>query len=414
MTERVETIVVGGGQAGLSLSYELTRRGCPHLVLEEGRPGETWRTKRWDSFRVVTPNWTLQLPGFAYQGEEPDGYMKSSEVVAYLDAYAESFGAPLRCGVRVESITQLAQGDGFLVTAGDGRYEARNVAVATGAYQRPRTPPPSLELPSETFQIHTSEYRRPQQLPPGAVLVVGGAQSGCQIAEELLRDGRTVYISVGSCAWVPRRYRGRDLVHWMIDLGLMDTTVDTLASPAAKFACNPPVTGSDGGHDLHPRVLERQGAILLGRLESIHGGRVDVAGDLDENLRKGDEFAAKLKRDADGYADEHGLDLPAEPAGDEHRPQGPPIRTLDLSADGITAVVWANGYRPAFEWINVPAFDDDGYPVQERGITQLPGLYFVGLPWLHKRKSPLFLGVGEDAAHVGAHIATRVGFLARA
>jgi putative flavoprotein involved in K+ transport len=404
MPEQLDTIVIGAGQAGLSASYHLTQRGREHLVLERGRVADTWRTKRWDGFYLNTPNWAQQLPGHEYRGPEPDAFAPRDEVVSYLEEYARAIPAPVREGARVSALRQ-EQGGYRVETDGD-HLRAKNVIVATGAYQRPTSAQLAEAAPPDVLQLHTSEYRNPEQLAPGAVLVVGSGQSGCQIVDELNQAGQTTYLAVGRCPWFPRRYRGRELVRWAIDVGLMDETVDTLPSPAAKLACNPPVSGNDGGHDCHPRWLARRGTVLLGRLQGFRGDTALIAAGLEATLAWGDEFAATIKRRADEYVRASGIDVPeADP--EEEPVAAPVIEELDLRAAGIGTILWANGYRPDLGWIELPLLDANGWPVQRRGVTEFPGLYFAGLHWQHKRKSSLFLGVGEDAEYVVSHLVSR-------
>ncbi|MBA2424062.1 MAG: NAD(P)-binding domain-containing protein [Actinobacteria bacterium] len=404
MSERVGTVVIGAGQAGLATSYHLTQRGHEHVVFERGRVGETWRSQRWDNFVLNTPNWAQQLPGFEYRGPEPDGFAPLAEVIAYLEDYARAFDAPVRNGV---DVTYVRRSDGdYLVETSSGTVQAANVVVAGGAYQWPTSAPLAARVPADVVQLHTSEYHRPQQLPPGGVLVVGSGQSGCQISEELLAAGRAVYLSVGRCPWLPRRYRRRELVHWLIETGLADETADNLPSPAARLTCNPPVSGNDGGHDCNPRLLARHGAILLGRVEGIEEGVVQVGGGLEKSLANGEEFVANFKRRVDEHIEATGMDVPA-PEPDEPDPPIPHLTELDLRSEGVDTILWANGFRPDHSWIEGVQTDEQGWPVHERGVSPLPGLFFVGLHWLHKRKSSLFLGVGEDAAHVVEHLESR-------
>jgi putative flavoprotein involved in K+ transport len=402
MPERVETIVIGSGQAGLATSYFLGRLGREHAVLERGRVGETWRSQRWDGFYLNTPNWALQLPGFPYRGSDPDGFAPLAEVISYLEDYAAAIGAPVREEVNVARVRRADQR--FLVETGHELLEADNVVVTTGAYQRPTPIPLARAVPDDIVQLHTSEYRRPEQLPDGGVLVVGSGQSGCQIAEELLASGGKVYLSVGRCPWFPRRYRGRELVHWLIETGMADETLAALPSPAARLTCNPPVSGNDGGHDCNPQWLARRGAILLGRIEGFEDGLARIGPNLAESLANGDTFVASYKRRVDKYVRSSGLDVPEpEPEEEEDAPL-PEIEELDLRAEGVTTVLWANGFRPDHDWIEGVEKDEQGWPVQEQGVSPVPGLFFVGLHWLRKRKSGLFLGVGEDAEHVVTHM----------
>lgn len=404
MAELIDTIVIGAGQAGLSASYHLTQHGREHVVLERGEVADTWRTKRWDGFYLNTPNWAHRLPGHEYHGPDPDAFAPRDEVVSYLEEYARAIPARVRTGVRVTALRQ--EQDGYRVENDGDHLRAANVIVATGAYDRPTPAELAAAAPPGVLQLHTSESRNPEQLAPGAVLVVGSGQSGCQITDELNQAGRTTYLAVGRCPWFPRRYRGRELMYWAIDAGLMDETVDTLPSPAARFACNPPISGNDGGHDCHPRWLARRGTVLLGRLQGFREGAAQLAPGLEETLAWSDEFVATLKRRFDDYVRESGIDVPE--ADSEEEPVAlPQIAELDLSAAGIATILWANGYRPDLSWIDLPLADANGWPVQRRGVTEFPGLYFVGLHWLHKRKSALFVGVGEDAEYVVSHLASR-------
>jgi putative flavoprotein involved in K+ transport len=404
MPERVDTVVIGAGQAGLSASYHLTQAGREHVVLERGGVADSWRNRRWDGFYLNTPKFTQQLPGFEYDGPEPESFSSRDETIAYLDDYAGSFSAPVRTGV---DVTALRHDGGELEVDADGEtLRARNVVVATGAYQSPTPTALAQQLPEDVFQLQTDDYRRPEQLPDGAVLVVGGGQSGCQISDELRLAGRSVYLSVGRCPWLPRRYRGREIIHWLVESGYMDQTVDTLPSPALRLLCNPPISGNDGGHDCHPRWLEARGATLLGRLTDVEEHTLTLAPDLAESLAFGEELRARVLGAIEAHIAEAAVDA-AELEPEEPFPEVRHIERLDLGEAGITTVLWATGYRPAFGWIDLPLFDDVGWPVQQRGITETPGLYFLGLHWLHTRRSSLLFGVGDDAEHVVSHLVAR-------
>lgn len=404
--ETVDTVVVGAGQAGLAASYFLTQHGREHVVLERGAVGETWRSQRWDGFCLNTPNWSLQLPGGEYAGSEPDAFAPLVDVVDYIESYARSFAAPVRGHTPVTALRR--EGDGYLVETGDGAVGARNVVVATGAFQQPRPRVAGVDSAPVELQLTTSEYRRPGQLSDGAVLVVGGGQSGRQVTDELLTAGRTVYLSTGRCGWFPRRHRGRDFLHWARVLGLLDQTVDSLPSPAARLACNPPISGNDGGHDCHPRWLAGRGATVVGRLAAIEGGVARFEPGVEEALAASDAGAVALVEGIEEHIAAHGLDEP-EPA-EEHDPGPSPIADtpeLDLRGHGIDTILWATGFRPDYGWIELDLVDEFGWPVQHRGASQHPGLYFVGVNWLHKRSSALFCGVGEDAEHVVSDLVAR-------
>ncbi len=405
MPERVESVVVGAGQAGLAVSHFLAARDREHVVLERGRVGETWRSARWDGFFLNTPRWTQQLPGFEYAGDDPDGFSSLDEMIEYVGGYARSFRSPVREGV---TVTALRARDGrYALETSAGDIEADNVVLATGAFQRPTPAAPGAESAPGVLQLHTSAYRRPDQLPAGGVLIVGSGQSGCQIADELLDAGRDVYLAGGRCPWLPRRYRGRDIVRWLLVTGVLDQTVADLPSPSARLACNPPVSGNDGGHDCHPRWLASRGAHLTGRVARIDGSRVSFAPGLEESLAFGDAFVAELEQTIDEHIAAERLDVPAPEKPGEPSPRVAETDELDLVEAGIGSILWATGFRPDYSWVDLPLVDGDGWAVQERGVTPHPGLYVVGLNWLHKRKSALLCGVGEDAEHVVAHLAAR-------
>lgn len=411
--QRVEVAVIGAGQAGLSISRCLTEQGRDHVVLEQAvRLAEPWRRDRWDSFTLVTPNWALRLPGFHYRGDDPDGFMSRADIVRYFEDYAASFGPPVRFGVEVTAVEANPSGKGFVVTTNVGRLATDNIVVATGSFQRPKLPATAVDLPANILQLHSGQYRNPDALPPGAVLVVGTAQSGSQIADELYRSGRRVYLSVGKAGRAPRRYRGKDIWWWLAErTGFFDQTFDALPEPKSRFEAAPHVSGKDGGRTLNLHQFALDGVQLLGRLRGTDNGTLQLAPDLHENLAKADGFAAFVTKMIDGFVATTGLDAP--PAEDE-----PPLRDgfatelhpqLDLTAAGITSVVWATSYRFDFSWVRCPVFDVDGFPVQRQGVTAVPGLYFLGLHWLHTYKSGTLTGVGDDAAHVAAAIAARAG-----
>jgi putative flavoprotein involved in K+ transport len=403
-TEYVDTIIVGGGQAGLAVSYHLTQQGRAHTILEQAsQAAEAWRNHRWDSFTFVTPNWTIRMPGTGYQGDDPDGFMPRDEIVAYFEEYIERFKLPVRYGVRVSSVER--NGAGYLVHTDNGTVAAANVVMATGLYQQPRIPPFSADLPAEIEQMHSSEYRNPAALPAGAVLVVGSAQSGAQIAEELYLSGRQVYLSVSGAGRGPRRYRGKDIVWWMNEAGMSDITVDKLPSPRAKFVASAMVSGTRGGHTLNLHQFARDGVVLLGRMQGVKDGKITLAPDLKENLAKTDKFEADLLKRIDGYIEQNGLDAPKGNVPElRDGYDAEVILEVDLKAAGITSVIWATGYKFDFGLVKLPILDEDGYPIQTRGVTGYPGLYFLGLPWLYTGKSGLVSGVGDDAAHIVADI----------
>src|SRR5215472_2491954 len=402
MTTRVETIIIGGGQAGLAVSYYLKQKNRPHIVLEQaGQAGNAWRNHRWDSFTLNTPNWQSALPGAEIPGNNPDGFLLRDEIVAYFERYVEQFELPVRYGVRVESVAPQVCGRGYIVDTNSGTFEADNVVVATGLYQKPKVPAISASFPPDIRQIHSDEYRNPQRLPAGSVLVVGSAQSGAQIAEELYQSGRIVYLSVGRAARVPRRYRGKDANWWLAQMGTYNRSADQLPSRQAKFAAKPQISGKDGGHTLNLHQFVRDGVTLLGHLEGISDGRILLAPDLKENLARADQFESDFIKKIDEFIEQNGIYAPAETLPilrDGYELEE--IRELNLVDANITAVIWATGYSFDFSMVCLPIVDSDGYPIQKSGVTDYPGLYFVGLPWLHNAKSGLLFGVGEDAARI--------------
>ena len=407
MSAQVSTIIIGGGQAGLATSYWLTQHRHEHIILEQAaQAANAWRNDRWDSFMLVTPNWATRMPGVESPGADPNGFMPRDELVAYFEQYIERFQLPVRYNTRVTSVEQ--DGAGYVVRTDDGTFNARNVVIATGLFQCPKIPAFNAKIDAGITQLHSGAYRHPHSIPPGAVLVVGSAQSGCQIAEELYQNGRRVYLCTGSAPRAPRRYRGRDIVEWVHLTGFLDRTPDMLPSPRARFAGNPQLSGKDGGHTLNLHQFARDGVTLLGRITNAAEHTITLAPDLKENLAKSDGAEANFCKMADGYVAQKGLDAPRE-----ELPQlrdgysAPEILELDLQAAGITTIIWAMGYSFDFSLVKLPTFDADGFPVQQRGVTSYAGLYFIGMPWLPRQRTGLLLGVGEAAEHIATHIAAR-------
>ena len=407
MADSRDTVIVGGGQAGLAVSYYLMQQGRAHVVLEEaGQPAEAWRNHRWDSFTFVTPNWMTQLPGAAHAGPDPDGFMPRTDIVAYFEQYLERFRLPVRYQTQVTAV-EPNEG-GYRVTTSQGVYQAAQVVMATGSFQHPRLAPASAHLPPALLQLHSDAYRNPEALPPGAVLVVGSGQSGCQIAEELYLSGRKVYLSLSRVGRVPRRYRGQDITRWLDKIGFFDRTVEQLPSPKARFAGNPQLSGARGGHSLNLHQFARDGVTLLGRLQEANGYHVRLAPDHTESLAFADKTEADILKAIDSHIEKAALEAPPDQVPQLREGYAAEVVTeLDLKAAGITSVIWASGYGFDYSQVKLPIFDEFGYPVQRRGVTAYPGLYFVGLSWLHKHKSATLLGVGEDAAFVAAEIMAR-------
>jgi putative flavoprotein involved in K+ transport len=401
--------VIGGGQAGLSMSYLLTEHGIDHVVLERHYPGFDWRERRWDSFCLVTPNWQCRLPGFAYDGEDPQGFMPRDEVARFIERYAESFDPPLVEGADVTDLTRGADG-GFEVSTSLGEVTADQVVIAAGGYHVPRVPPMADRLPGDLCQVHSSEYEGPEDLPRGEVLVVGTGQSGAQIAEDLHLAGRRVHLCLGGAPRVARFYRGRDVTDWLDEMGHYEVPVDEHPhGDRVRLQANHYVTGRGGGHDIDLRRFALEGMRLYGRLTDIDGTKLDFASDLGENLDHADEVSEGIKTAIDEHIEREDLDAPGE---ERYTPVWRPEREpaeLDLAANGIRAVVWCLGFGRDYRWIDVPVFDGNGYPTHERGVTAVKGLYFLGLPWLHTWGSGRFAGIERDARHLAESILERRG-----
>lgn len=410
----IDTLVIGGGQAGLSTSYWLSEAGVEHLVVD-GREdvGGAW-LDRWDSFRLVAPNFIILLPGMPYDGPDPDGFGTRLEIIQYLRDYAAKIDAPLRLGTRITRLA--ATGDGRFEAFADGvTFVARNVVLATGGHAVPYVPDLAAGLDGAVTQLHSDEYRRPSQLPAGGVLVVGTGQSGAQLAEELHAAGRAVHVAVSRCPSIPRRYRGKDLIYWLLnvylhgdEVGVPFPTVADLPTPAARFGCIPHVSGQDGGHDLDLRDFARRGMRLYGQLESVDGQVARFSDDLGERLAMVDSgFDDEFRPLFDAYIAAAGIDAPADdrPPKSTYLPET--STSLDLAAAGVSTVLWATGYRLDFSWVELPVMDEWAYPLHDRGVVIHPGLYAIGLPWLHTEASSALAGVGADAEHIVRHLVSR-------
>jgi putative flavoprotein involved in K+ transport len=406
MRSSVDTVIVGAGQAGLALSRCLTGRGIDHLVLERGRVGERWRSERWDSFRMLSPNWHTRLPGHRYDGPDPDGFMDAHGVVRLLEGYARSFDAPVQDATSVIAVDRHP--DGWRVRTDRGDVRCRNVVVATGPHDRPRIPTLADGLPAEVHQLHASSYRNPGQLPSGGVLVVGAGPTGQQLAGELARAGRRVHLAVGRHRRVPRRYRGRDAFWWMDALGIWDTTVDEVTDP--REIRRPTHTVLSGSVEVGLDALVRDGVRPLGRLADVGGGAVRFDTGLAERYLDAEGAVHRFVAKADAHAAAAGLDLPpGTPLPPLHVPSWAtrPATTLRLGDRDVATVLWATGYRRDHRWLHAPVFDRDGEPIHRRGVTTAPGLFFLGLSWQYRRKSASIDGVGDDARYLAEVIADR-------
>ncbi len=406
-TSHVPVVVIGGGQAGLSTSHYLKQRGIAHVVLERHRVGHAWRVDRWDSFCLVTPNWQCLLPDFPYAGPDPDGFMVKDDIVAYLEAFARHVDPPIREGVAATGVSRMPDGR-FAVDTTAGRWTADDVVMATSGYHVPAVPRVGERLPARVRQIHSQDYRNPAQLPDGAVLVIGTGQSGCQIAEDLHLAGRRVHLAVGDAPRSPRRYRGKDAIRWLDEMGYYETTVDTHPlGTAVRRKANHYFTGRDGGREIDLRQFAAEGMQLHGLLEAVDGEVARFRPDLAANLAEADKVYLRIRKMIDDHIARAGIDAP--PAGPYVPPwtvTAEPVR-LDLAAADVTSVVWCTGFRADFSLVDVPVFNGAGQPCHHRGVTGVPGLYFLGLGWLWTWGSGRFSGIAEDARHVVETIAAR-------
>lgn len=403
-TETIDTLVVGAGQAGIALSEHLSNHGVPHLVLEKNRVAEAWRSGRWDSLVANGPAWHDRFPNMEFAGTAPDGFPTKNVIADYMNDYAEMIKAPIRTGVEVTKANRNVGRPGFTVETSQGVIEANTIVAATGAFQHPIIPP-VVPADAKVEQIHSFFYRNPEQLPEGAVMVVGAGSSGAQIADELQRSGREVYLSVGPHERPPRAYRGRDFCWWLGVLGLWD-----IAAPKPETAhVTISVSGAYGGNTMDFRRLAHRGVTLLGMTQSYKDGTLTFADDLKENIAAGDASYLTMLDDADAYVERNGTDLPEEPEARRIDPDPDclthPIRDLDLAKAGVTSIIWATGFRQDFSWMNVDVFDETGKPKHQRGVSSEPGIYFLGLPWQSRRGSTFIWGVWHDAKHVADQIA---------
>ena len=404
----VPVVIVGGGQAGLSVSWYLSQAQVEHVVVESKTPTHAWADARWDNFTLVTPNWHCRLPGYSYDGPDPDGFMTRDEVVAWLGGWLETFDAPIRTHTTVTRLRQIDSATFELSLQSGGDVEllqCNQVVVATGGYPLPVIPPYASTLDPSVHQVHSEEYFAPEQLPDGAVLVVGSGQSGAQIAEDLHLAGRQVHLAVGSAPRVARRYRGRDCMTWLAEMGLYDTpTAQYPGGKAAQEKTNHYVTGRDGGRDVDLRQFATEGMHLYGSLTGGKDSGLTFAPTLRSALDKADSVYNSICADIDRYIDAREIQAPPpsryEPVW---QPDAEPTH-LDLIESGVTSIVWAIGFRPDYRWIEASAFDGGGRPMQTRGITQVPGLSFIGLPWMHTWGSGRFLGIDADAKYVADSI----------
>lgn len=411
-----DVVVVGAGQAGLGLARVLQDAGLDAVVLERGQVGETWRTQRWDSFALNTPNSMNGLPGSPYDGDDGFGFMSHHELVASFEEYVERFELDIRTGVTVTSVSGTDAGDEFKVLGINGGKEltfaAKSVVVASGIAQSPRIPPYAESVPNKIVQLSTGTYRSPGELPDGAVIVVGGGQSGAQIVEDLLGAGREVYFSISKVTRLPRRYRGRDFMDWAVDIGFWDAKAEDVTDPAMLSATNPLVSGVGPlGHTISFQDLARRGARLLGRLEGIEGGVLKTNGEVMSYIRHADEFSKGFRDEIDQYIEDNTLSVGGpEPDPADESFEGPEldfVTELDLNAAGVSTIIWSTGFTADFSWIELPVTDAAGRPLHHNGVSPVEGIYFIGFPWLSKRKSGVIYGIEEDATNLVSDILRR-------
>jgi putative flavoprotein involved in K+ transport len=406
MNKKIETVIIGGGQAGLSLGHYLSQAGRDYIILEKSaRVADAWRNRRPDSFTLVTPNWTFQLPGGEYADSEPDGFMPKSEIVHRFEQYEQDHRFPIRYSTEVTRVQPLQDGYRYRISTNDNTYESNNVVLATGMFQIPKVPAYSADIPKHVLQLNPDTYKNPQSLPAGSVLVVGSGQSGCQIAEELHEAGRQVYLSTGSAGRVPRRYRGKDAVEWLKLIGFFERTKAALNSSRDRWFAPPHLSGKNGGHDLNLHQFYRQGIILLGHVRGFENGKVIIAPDLKENLTKADAFCDRITGQVDAHILKTGMVVPERELvtlDDGYR--SPEILAVDLKAEGISTIIWATGYRMDFRMVDLDLLDADDYPSADAGVSPHPGLYFLGINWMNKFKSGLLMGIAESARHLADKI----------
>jgi putative flavoprotein involved in K+ transport len=400
--------IVGGGQAGLSMSYHLKQRAIDHIVFEKRTAMHAWSALRWDNFCLVTPNWQCALPDYNYDGADPDGFMKKDEIVAYLAGFKKFVDAPLREDVTVTRAAPRPDG-GFEIATSEGAYSADQLVVASGGYRVPIVPRMAERLPGSVLQIHSEQYRNPQSLPEGAVLVVGSGQSGAQIAEDLHLAGRRVHLAVGNAPRCARFYRGRDVVTWLADMGYYEMPVERHPlREGVRDNTNHYVTGRDGGRDIDLRKFALEGMLLYGALESVDDATLGFGKTLRSSLDEADQIYNGINASIDKYIAEKGI---ASPPPSVYAPIWEPSEersSLDLNEAGISSIVWCIGFQPDFRWLDAPVFNGVGHPRHYRGVTAQPGVYFLGLPWLHTWGSGRFSGVARDALYLADRIEERM------
>jgi len=404
----MDVVVIGAGQAGLAVSCLLTQQSIQHVILERGKIGESWRSQRWDSFYLNTPNWSNNLPGLEFDPGTPDAFSHRDQIVSYLERYAASFRAPVQENAEVAGLERRSNGK-YRISVGDDPIESRVVVIASGSMTRARVPLLAQKLPASIKSFTAGTYKNATQLPDGATVIVGSAQSGCQIAEDLVAAGRRVYLCASRVGRIPRTYRGRDLMAWWRDMGFWDVRVEDLEDPAMQYAALPQVSGTNGGHTVSLQSLARDGVTLLGRLIDIDGYTIKLQPNLIESIDFADAKSSAFKDAIDAFVQREGITAsPPEP--DPGEPPLPDLSAsdlldhIDLRAMGISSVIWCTGFDADWAWLKAGSFDHHGQPQHHRGISTMPGLYFIGFPWLSKRKSGTLYGIAEDAERIVNHL----------
>ncbi len=407
-----DVAVIGAGQAGLGTSYLLNHHGIRHIVLERGKIGESWLAQRWDSFRLNTPNRFNLLPGDTYSGTDPDGFDDGKGFASYLESYARRHHLPVQEHARVVSVERNSPSYHVtaLVHGKSRRYRCRQVVVASGAMNEPRIPPFASNISPAIMQVHAGAYRSSSELPEGAVLVVGSAQSGLQVAEDLIEGGKKVYISSSAVGRAPRRYRGRDILEWLLTTGIFEVRTDDVTDPKEFEQKQPQVSGVGPlGHTLSFQSLARRGAVVVGKIDDAHGTTVSLQPNAADHVRFADEVSRRMKTTIEQYIAAHSLNLPPPEPDPADEPDveaacASPVRILDLEKENIRSIVWATGFTADFSYLKGSFLDGKGRPLHRNGISSAPGLYFVGLPWLRKRKSGIIPGAAEDATFIAENV----------
>ncbi|MBK9096598.1 MAG: NAD(P)-binding domain-containing protein [bacterium] len=407
MIEQIETVIIGGGPAGLSTSYYLNQHNKEHIILEKhDKIAHPWRNERWDSFTLVTPNWALyRMPGSERNGEPSDGFMQKDKIVKFLEGYVRKNNLPVWYNTNVISVEPNGR-LGYIIKTGEKTIKAKNVVVAIGFQRVPRIPQISKRISGDIHQIHSSAYRNPTSLPDGAVLIAGSGQSGTQLAEELYQSGRKVFLCVGKAGRLPRRYRGKDIIQWLDEMGIFDLTPEQLPPGVERFRPIPQLTGKNGGYTINLHKFSKDGITLLGHLKGAENNKTFFAPDLHQSLAIVDQFESEIVKMIDQYIQQMKLDLPEEklPELKDGYKQAL-IEELDLESENIKTIIWAGGYDWDYSFVKIPVFDREGFPNQTRGVTNSPGLCFVGLPWMPSERTGFLVGISDGAKNVADYIA---------